>query len=150
MKIITRSILVLAVLTACGKKGSDTATVDLGSSGFVVDVPSGWTVESPMKGFYSFKGGRGGPQIMESEMAPGAVDDGVKSQCEGRSDVQKGTVGSGWWLTCKGESKMIKGVQTTVIVARLPKDDKTSFDCHLETDQDPALALGICKSIRKK
>jgi len=148
---MTRALLALILVAACGgKKGSDTATVDLGTTGFVVDVPSGWTVDSPMQGFYGFKGGRGGPQIMESQMAPGTVDDAAKTACEGRSDVQKGAVGSGWWLTCKGESKMMKGVQTTMIVARIPKDDKSSFDCHLETDQDPAMALGICKSIRKK
>jgi hypothetical protein len=155
-------IVVLLAAAACGKSdksssggggggGGETATIALGDSGFTVDAPKGWTVESQMKGFYDFKGGRGGPQIMESQMPPGTLDDAVKNDCDGRTVTGKDALpGGGWWLTCKGESKMVKGVQTTKILARIPKDDKTTFDCHYETDQDPALALGICKSIKKK
>jgi hypothetical protein len=151
MKKLALVCLVVAA-AACGKKGSDKPKpIDLGSSGFTVDVPEGWEIDSPMKGFYDFKHQHGAPQIMESEMAVGNVDDAVKGQCEGRGEVQKGTLpGGGWWLTCKGESKMIKGVTTTQIVVRVPKDDKSSFDCHLETDQDPAPVLELCKSIKKK
>ena len=53
-------------------------------------------------------------------------------------------------VSCKGESQMVKGVVTTTFVVELPKGDKASFDCHLETDKDPASAIAICKSIRKK
>ena len=157
-----QTILALVILAACSKGGNkdkagggETAPVDLGTSGYVVDAPKGWTVKSEMKGFYDFEDSghmaHGAPQIMESDMAADKLDDAVKTECEGRTDVQKGTIGTnGWWLTCKGESKMMKGVQTTKIRAVVPKDDKSSFDCHLETDQDVAQPLGICKSIRKK
>jgi hypothetical protein len=160
------TIAVLMFAAACSKGGDkdkggggggggETTTVDLAASGYVVDVPKGWTVDSQMKGFYDFKDNghmaHGAPQIMESDMPAGTVDDAVKSECDGRTDVQKGTFGAnGWWVTCKGESKMMKGLQTTQIKAVLPKDDKSSFDCHLETDKDPAAVLAICKSIRKK
>ena len=136
--------------TACSKGGDSKATVALGQSGFVVDIPSDWKVETPMAGFYEFKGGRGAPQVMESPIGVGNVDDAVKGHCEGRTEIQKGTLPTGFWLTCKGESQMIKGVTTTQILVRVAKDDKSSFDCHLETDRDPEFALGICKSIRKK
>jgi hypothetical protein len=160
-----RSILLFAILVAaCGSKkdggtsgggGGETQTVDLGTSGFVVDVPKGWTVETPMPNSYDFKDNghmaHGAPQIMEMQMPVGSLDETVKGRCEGRSDVQKGTLpGNGFWATCKGESKMMKGVQTTEIVAAVPKDDKTHFACDVETDKDPAGPLAICKSIRKK
>jgi hypothetical protein len=159
-----RSILLFAILAAaCGSKkdtggssgGGETETVALGSSGFVVDVPKGWTVDTPMQHFYGFKDGghmaHNAPQISETEMSAGTVDDAVKSRCEGRSDVQKGTLaGNGFWVTCKGESKMVKGVQTTTMFVVVPKDDKTHFECNFETDKDPVGPLGICKSIRKK
>jgi hypothetical protein len=158
-----RSILFITILAAaCGSKkdgssngGGETEAVALGSSGFVADVPKGWTVNSDGPHFYDFKdGGRtahNAPQIMESEMPAGTVDDMAKSRCEGRSDIQKGTLpGNGFWVTCKGESKMMKGVQTTTVFVLVPKDDKAHFDCNLETDEDPARALAICKSIRKK
>ncbi len=140
----------LSALAACGKGGASTHTVALGDSGFVVDIPSDWKVESPMKGFYELEGGRGGPQIMEAPVAAGTGEQMIKSACEGRTELKQGTLpGGGYWFTCKGESKMIQGVTTTRIGVAVPKDDKSSFDCHLETDRDPELALGICKSIRK-
>jgi len=157
-----QTIVALVIVAACSKGGNkdkagggETQPVDLGTSGYVVDVPKGWTVESQMKGFYDFKDNghmaHNAPQVMEQDMAAGTLDDAVKGRCEGRTDIQKGTLpNNGWWLACKGESKMMKGVQTTQIEVVLPKDDKSSFDCHLETDQDPAQPLGICKSIRKK
>jgi hypothetical protein len=148
----------LCIAAGCGKSdssksggGGDTETVALGDSGFTVDVPKGWTVDAPMKGFYDFKGGRGGPQIMESEMGIGTLDETIKNHCDGRTVTGKDALpGGGYWLTCKGESKMVKGVQTTKVITRIPKDAKAVFDCHYETDQDADLALGICKSIKKK
>jgi hypothetical protein len=147
----------LLAVVACSKKsgseggggGGDTETVPLGSTGFVIDVPSGTKVESPMAGFYELKG-HGHPQIMESHSTAQSADEIVKTWCEGRTDVQKGTLTGGAWVTCKGESKMMKGVTTTKIIVNVAKDAQSGFDCHLETDQDPAEALAICKSIRKK
>ncbi len=78
------------------------------------------------------------------------VDDAVKNHCDGRKDVQKGTLADGIWVTCTGESKMLQGVTTTQILVEVKRGDKESFMCHLETDKDIAVPLGICKSIRKK
>jgi hypothetical protein len=80
------------------------------------------------------------------------MEDAVKSQCAGRSDIQNGKLGAnGWWLSCKGESHVVTGskIITTLIAAAAPHD-KGYFDCHHETDRDPEAALAACKSIRKK
>lgn len=103
-----------------------------------------------MKGFYSFKGAHGAPQILDS---PGArsADDIAKAECEGRTDVKKETLpnGAGAAVTCTGPSKAIAGVTTTKILVDIARPSG-GFLCHLETDQDPASALAICKSIRAK
>jgi hypothetical protein len=154
-----RFIVIACVLAACGKGdkgggggggGGETETVPLGTSGFVVDVPKGTKVDSPMQGFFDLKG-HGLPQIRTSHMAIGTLDDEVKQRCEGKTDVQKGTLpGGGYFYTCKGESKMMKGVQTTTVVSQIPIDDHSSLTCDTETDKDPAQVLAICKSIKKK
>jgi len=150
---MNKALVLLVAVAACGKAKPKTDTVEIGSTGYVVDVPLGWTVTTDMPRFYSLEGGHGGPQILEETSGtPGTVDEDVKAQCEGRSDIKKDTLSNGgFWFTCKGESKMAKGVQTTVIVVKAVKDGgKGFFDCHLETDQDPATTLDVCKSIRKK
>jgi hypothetical protein len=141
--------LLIAIAAACGK-GGGVETVPLGETGYVVDVPKGWTIESEMKGFYGFKHQHGAPQIMESPIPAPSIDEIVKSRCEGREVVSKEALPSGGAIvTCKGESKMVKGITTTQIATYIPYGDK-SFSCHLETDRDPADAIAICKSIRKK
>jgi hypothetical protein len=149
--------VIVLVAAACSKGGGGggagspaTQTVALGTTGYVVDVPNGWTVESPMDGFFELEGGRPHPQIMRSPIKPQALDELVKSRCEGRTVLQKETLpGGGVLVSCKGESKMMKGVITTAFEVEIPYDDK-SWSCHLETDDDPAPAIAICKSIRKK
>ena len=147
------AILFVLVVGACGKGGSGAAkmkTVDLGDSGFVVDVPEGWSVQVPMKGFFDFKGGRPAPQIMVSPMKASSADEIVKGHCDGRADIKKEALpGGGAFVSCKGESKMMKGVTTTQIVAEIPNGEET-FKCHLETDKDVETVTKICKSIRKK
>jgi hypothetical protein len=148
------SVLLLGFLVACGKGGGgDTAkmkTVDLGDTGYVIDVPDGWTVDMPMKGFFDFKGGKPSPQVMISPTKASPVDELATDRCEGRKDIKKETLpGGGAFVSCTGESKMMKGVTTTQIVAEIPKGDE-SFTCHLETDKDTETVAKICKSIRKK
>jgi len=151
---VTRYSIAFVLLFACGKSSSgkvELEAVALGDTGYVVDVPKGWTVEVPMSGFFELKGGRPHPQIMTAPAPPSALDELVKSTCEGRGEIHKEQLaGGGVFVSCKGESKMVKGVTTTTFVVEVPKGDKASFDCHLETDQDPAPAIAICKSIRKK
>ena len=150
-----KAFAVIALVAACGKsadKGGgavETEAVALGDTGYVIDLPKGTTVETPMKGFYSFKGARGLPQVLDS---PGArsADDIAKAECEGRTDVKKEKLATGAAVTCTGPSKMIQGVTTTKILVDIAREPSGGFLCHLETDQDPSFALGICKSIRKK
>ncbi|HEY1557381.1 MAG TPA: hypothetical protein VGF94_21245 [Kofleriaceae bacterium] len=150
---MTKLLALMVIAAACGKganKGVETETVALADTGYVVDVPKGWTVEVPMKGFYSFKGAHGAPQILDS---PGArsADDIATAECAGRTDIKKETLpnGAGAAVTCAGPSKMVQGVTTTKILVDIARPTG-GFLCHLETDQDPASALAICKSIRKK
>jgi len=153
-KIIVYVVFAAATVAACGKsKKPETAPADIGSTGYVVDVPAGWTVKMDMDRFYSVEGAGGsGPQIIDQPSgSPGTLDVDIKNLCDGRTDVHKDAIGkSGYWYTCKGESKMMKGVVTTKIAAIVPRDGQGFFDCHLETDEDPAQALAICKSIHKK
>src|SRR4051812_19409462 len=107
-------VLGVALLGACGKKadsGPKMKTVDLGTTGFVVDVPDGWSVEVPMEGFFEFKGSHSAPQIMVSHGKASSADELVTSRCEGRTkDVKKETLPSGGaFVSCTGESKMVKG-----------------------------------------
>lgn len=139
-----------AVEFGTGGSSAVPPTPSLGTTGYVVDVPKGWTIESPMDGFFELAGGRPHPQIMVSPIKPPSLDELVKSGCEGRTEVQKETLpGGGVFVSCKGESKMMKGVITTAFTVEVPYGDK-GFSCHLETDSDPAPAIAICKSIRKK
>ncbi|HTR49699.1 MAG TPA: hypothetical protein VMJ10_03265 [Kofleriaceae bacterium] len=148
-------LIAVVVVAACGNKSdkgggaAETETVALADTGYVIDVPKGTTVEVPMKGFYSFKGARGMPQVLDS---PGArsPDDIANAECEGRTDVKKEKLANGAAVTCKGPSKMLQGVTTTKILVDIAREPSGGFLCHLETDQDPSFALGICKSIRKK
>jgi hypothetical protein len=160
MSTLTSSTLTIAALAtallgaACGKGGDkhELAPLDLGATGYVVDAPKGWTVESPMKGFYSFKGGKG-PQIMESSLGVKPVDEVKQHHCGSRTIVDSGTLPNGGvFVACKGESEMIKGVTTTMIVVHVPyaNGDMKSLSCNYETDADAAEPLAICKSMRKK
>ena len=153
MNNLTRTILAGLALAACGKGGTkEMAPLELGTSGYVVDAPKGWTVESMMKGFYDFKDEKA-PQIMESSASVSSVEEIVKGHCDGRTVVDKGTLPAGGvFVACKGESHMMKGVTTTVIIAEVPFSggDTKSLSCHYETDADPAASLALCKSMRKK
>ena len=155
MKQLSAILLSVLVVGACGKGGGGGGeklkTVDLGSTGYVIDVPDGWTVDVPMDGFFDFKGGRPTPQVMTMPTHVNTPDELVTSRCEGRTkDVKKETLpGGGSFVSCTGESKMIKGVTTTQIVVEVPKGDE-KFVCHLETDSKADLVAKICKSIRKK
>lgn len=154
MNKLSAMLLGLALVGACGKGGDSgpkMKTLDLGTTGYVVDVPDGWTVEVPMDGFFEFKGGRPSPQVMISPTKASSADEIATSRCEGRTkDVKKETLaGGGAFVSCTGESQMIKGVTTTQIVAEIPMGDK-SFTCHLETDKNVDTVSKICKSIRKK
>jgi hypothetical protein len=148
----TLSVLLLGLAAACGSDGPGKLhTVDLGDTGFVIDIPEGWKVESPMKGFFDLEGGRPHPQIMISMSKANTVDELVaSSSCQGRTVVAKESLASGGaFVSCKGESRMMKGVTTTQIVAEIPKGDE-SIRCHLETDKGVDMVSQICKSIRKK
>lgn len=152
---MNKTILVsLLFAVACGKGGGGAAkmkTVDLGDSGYVIDVPDGWSVEVPMKGFFELKGGRPSPQLMQSPIAPPSLDELVANRCEGRTVQTKETLpGGGVFVSCKGESKMIKGITTTQIAAYVPMGEHESLMCHLETDKDVDTVSKICKSMRKK
>ena len=156
MKKLSAILFGLALVGACGKKGGGDSspkmkTVDLGTTGFVVDVPEGWTVDVPMEGFFEFKGSRTAPQIMVSHGKASTADEIATSRCEGRTkDVKKETLPNGGaFVSCTGESKMVKGVTTTQIVAEIPNGDQ-SFMCHMETDKDADVVAKVCKSIRKK
>ncbi len=144
----------LVTAAACGKGGGagsgKTKTVDLGTTGFVVDVPEGWSVKTDMEGFYSFEGGRPKPQVMVSPLAASSVDDLAK-QCEGQSDLVKEAIPTGGaFVSCKGPSKMLQGATTWKLEASIPKGENESFKCHLESDKDITVASKICKSVRKK
>jgi|HubBroStandDraft_5_1064220.scaffolds.fasta_scaffold401139_2 hypothetical protein len=154
MSKLTASTLIVAALAfaACGKKQHELAPLDLGTTGYVVDAPKGWTVDSQMKGFYSFKGGHG-PQIMESSLGVSPVDEVKQHHCGSRTVVDSGTLSNGGvFVACKGESEMLKGTTTTMIVVHVPYagGDMKSLSCNYETDSDPTDALAICKSMRKK
>jgi hypothetical protein len=146
-------VCVIAAAAACKTKHE---VADIGSSGYVLDVPSGGKVATEMDRFYSVKDGndRTVVQVVDSQSSGGSVDDEVKSRCAGRSEINKGTIGSnGYWYSCKGASNVIKGskIVTTLIGAVVPHDDgKGAFECNQETDKDPEPALTACKSIRKK
>jgi hypothetical protein len=88
---------------------------------------------------------------MQSSMSAPSVDEVVASRCEGRTvQVKEALPGGGAFVSCKGESKMIKGVQTTQIAAYVPMGEHESLMCHLETDKDVETVSKVCKSIRKK
>ena len=60
-------------------------------------------------------------------------------------------------VTCIGPSETMQhddGImkKTIKVVVRVAKDDKTTFDCQLETesDRDAINAESICRSIRRK
>jgi hypothetical protein len=151
--------LAFIVAAACGSKdkdsdkggGGDKKTIELGTTGFVVDVPESCVLDAKMEGFFDFDKCRPSPQIMVSRMKASTADEIEKSRCEGQSDIKKESLaGGGVLVTCKGPSKMMEGVTTTKIVAEIPKDDQSSFKCHLETDKDADQVIAICKSIRKK
>ena len=149
--------LVFVVAAACGNKEPDKGgaggkkTIDLGTTGFVVEVPESCTLDAKMEGFFDFDNCRPSPQIMVIKMKASHGDELEKSRCEGQSDIKKESLASGGVLvTCKGPSKMMEGVTTTKIAAVIPKDDQSSFRCHLETDKDVTQVIDICKSIRKK
>src|SRR5262245_60857030 len=154
MKILLAISFALAV-SACGKKGGApaTETKPLGDSGFVVDAPKSWTVDSPMKGFYGF-GKATVLQIMQSSSPPPAnVDELVERKCKDQNDVTKESLPSGgFFVQCKGPSKMIKGFTTTKIQAVIPTKDGQSIECGLETDKDDEVktAAGVCRSLRLK
>lgn len=147
-------VSVILAVVACGKGGGGSAkmkTVDLGDSGYVIDVPDGWSVEVPMKGFFDFKGGRPSPQVMQSPIPAPTPDELATNRCEGRTvQTKEALPGGGAFVSCKGESKMIKGVTTTQIAAYIPMGDRESLMCHLETDKDVETVTKICKSMRKK
>src|SRR5580704_11917560 len=155
MSTLTSSTLIVTALifAACGKSAKhELAPLDLGTTGYVVDAPKDWTIESPMKGFYSFKGGHG-PQIMESSLGVSPADDVKLHHCANRTVVDSGTLPNGGvFVACKGESEMLKGTTTTMIVAHVPYagGDMKSLSCNYETDTEPAEALALCKSMRKK
>jgi hypothetical protein len=150
------SAILLGVLLAggaCGKGGSSgpkTKTVDLGTTGYVVDVPDDWKLDVPMDGFFDFDGRGSTPQIMTMPTKVNTPDELATSRCEGRKDIKKETLpGGGSFVACTGESKMVKGVTTTQVVAEIPKGDE-KFVCHLETDKDVDVVSKVCKSLRKK
>lgn len=152
---MNKTLLVsLLFAVACGKGGGGAAkmkTVDLGDSGYVIDVPDGWSVEVPMKGFFEFKGGRPSPQLMQSPIPAPTPDELAASRCEGRTvQTKEALPAGGSFVSCKGESKMIKGVTTTQIAAYVPMGESGSLMCHLETDKDVETVTKICKSMRKK
>ena len=149
--------LAFVLVAACGSKDKEAAqaaakkTIDLGTTGCVVDVPEGCTLDAKMEGFFDFDRCRPSPQIMVSKMKASTADEIATSRCEGQGDIKKESLPNGGVLvTCKGPSKMMQGVTSTKIVAEIPKDDQSSFKCHFETDRDPAQVIEICKSIRKK
>jgi hypothetical protein len=146
--------LFLAALcaAACSKSGSTKMkTVDLGDTGYVIDVPDDWSVESPMKGFFELKGGRPHPQIMTTPEPPSTIDELAKSTCEGQKDIVKETLpGGGVAVTCTGPSEIGEGRTTTKLAVEIPKGQHSSFDCIVESDKNIDLPTKVCKSIRKK
>ncbi len=154
MKMLSVVLVGMSMVAACGKDGGGAAkmkTIDLADTGFVVDVPDGWSAEVPMKGFVQFKGGHPSPQVMISKVKAQSADELVTSFCDGRTtDVKKEALPNGGaFVSCTGESKMMKGVRTTQIVVEIPSG-ADSISCHLETDKDVEMVSKICKSIRKK
>ena len=131
--------LAIALVLACSTPRPELQTVELGATGYVIDVPKGWTVESPMSGFYELKGGHPHPQIITAPAPPSDLETLAKNTCDGRRDVRKEHLpGGGVLVACEG-----------AFVVEIPKGDRASFDCQLESDQDPATAIAICTSIRK-
>jgi hypothetical protein len=142
------SLIVLALATvACGKKsaGPELTTVPLGDTGFVLDVPKGWSVDVAMEGFFRFKGGHG-PQISESETRAHDVEELAKEACDGKTiTVKEALPGGGAVVACKGKNA---GTDTLFIESEVARDADNSIHCLLETNIDPDQALAICKSIR--
>jgi hypothetical protein len=152
-----RAALLGAMLISCGKaKRAEvvgaTQTIPIGSTGFVVDVPAGWTMQESMAGIYEFRladGHPGGPMIVEARDAPpGSVDEHAPRRCEGRAELQTGTLTGGWWLACKGDTSASKDKQLTFILSEVASGDLT-VECAITTAR-PIVPLAVCKSIRKK
>ena len=153
-------------LSGCGKSGgaghtsggsaSTTAPLALGTTGFVVDAPEGWTVKSPMDGFFTVKGDHQSVQLDVSHMsAPSSADELAEQTCTGQSDVVKEPLKSGgFFVQCKGPARGVqvegKAITTTKIESVVPAGDGTTMSCRYETDRDPAVIASICRSLRKK
>lgn len=146
----------LCLIVACksgkstGGDGDKMKTIDVGDTGFTIEVPADWTIETPMKGFYGFKPGRGTPQIMEFSGSPETPEGMAAQHCEGRTVTRQETLGNGGVLvSCKGPSKMMQGVTTTKVVVEVPAGN-VSLRCHYETDHLAGLIEKVCSSLRKK
>jgi len=143
----------LLVVVACGQDDGARprlCPVALGHSGFVVDVPAGWTVKSPIDGIYQLVGGAPAPQIIWwLGKMPTRVE--LRSDtCRGHQMIEEQALpGGGLFVTCKGPSAIMKGVITTKAVAMLPNGTE-SMRCQLETDGAADVPIRICRSLRKR
>jgi hypothetical protein len=149
-----KTLIALAwLLAACHQTDAGagkTETVPLGKTGFVLDVRKGSEVnESPNDVFRITS-----PKTAEiahfyvSVDRLGTLDDAVKRNCGGRSDLEQGSLpGGGTWMTCVGKTEL---VSVTYVLVRVPIDQHSAFNCTADQIDDlvrPVLA--ICKTIRK-
>jgi hypothetical protein len=128
-------------------------TLAIGDSGFVVDVPAGWTLNEDRKGMYTVKLPTHHGLHIEEETFPASKPEELAEPCQerGRTIATSEALPSGGAVvTCKGESTVAKGVMMTMVHVSIVKDAKSSFSCFIDTEDDPAAVLGVCKSIRKK
>lgn len=144
--------LVAALALACGRSGQPTEEKALGHSGYVVDAPRSWTVETEVHSFYTIRGSEQlGVQITESFAMPPSVEELASQVCSGQKAVQETLPGGGFFVQCKGAGRGT-GPATTRIEAVVPAGDGKSLRCHLETDREAAAAAAasICRSLRRK
>ena len=157
-------VIALVAIGACHKKSSGQApaagdgkpqTLPIGDTGFVVDVPAGWSLKENQKGMFVASGGTGNAHrvvhVEEAAFAASKPDELAGTACDGRKVATSEALPTGGAvLTCTSASTAVQGVTMTLVTASIPRDANSSFSCFDETDQDPAPLVAVCKSIRKK
>jgi hypothetical protein len=144
----------LLALSACKGK-TKLETKPIADSGFVIDLPSDWSVKSDMKDFYTVGSGEHGTSIQvivhDGDSMPSSLDELATSCAKPDKATKESLPGGVMFMSCEAKVAEIKGkpVMATKISALAPGDKKIA-ECSLATDKDVDLVESVCKSLRKK